>query len=300
VLILSDLQGEDGMKLTLLMFALLSLVAGTAWVPAFAQPTPPSAGEPIVVQDATQSLAEQRYSLFETQAKDLQLALRRGDQPLSLRTQPLQTFSSEGHTFGSVMLWKADDGRPAVIGTLGSMPIRGTDFGFIELHWLLNEPMKPVSIGQASPKLWQPDGGDISMVRVADAPTPAQTETMRLLQMRNLARTFSASMINDGARNQLRLLPQPLYRYEDNSQAKDGGIFAFVWTVGTDPELLLHLHSREQDGELNWYYQPIRFTWRAVELMHKTEAVWAVKEFVGRDQRVQSGSYLTTLTHPLE
>lgn len=60
------------------------------------------------------TLAEQRYALFAKQAGELELAVMGSDKPLTLREQPLQTFSSEGHTFGSVLLWKAPDGRPAV------------------------------------------------------------------------------------------------------------------------------------------------------------------------------------------
>jgi hypothetical protein len=268
-------------------------------VPGFSQTTAPVDIAATQAVDKAPSLAEQRYELFARQGSALELATQDG-KALMLRDRPLQTFSSDGNTFGSVLLWKARDGRPAVIGTLGSLPIQQREFAFIELHWLLNEPLKPVTIGKNYPKLWQPSGEDVLTRLIPDAPAPAETATGRLLQMRNLARGFSASMTESGNRHELRLLPQPLYRYEESTKDNDGAIFAFVWTIGTDPEVLLHLRCEGDPGQARWHWQPIRFTWRAVTLAYNRDKVWEAEEFIGRDERVQYGAYLTTLTEPVE
>lgn len=111
-----------------------------------------------------------------------------------------------------------------------------------------------------------------------------------------MARKFAATMVSGTQTNQLRLLPQPLFRYGESSDDQDGGLFAFIWDKGTDPEVLLRFEVAESDGEPAWHYQPVRFTWRAVELQYGGKEVWKVDEFVERDQAMQGTPYVTGLT----
>jgi hypothetical protein len=72
---------------------------------------------------------------------------------------------------------------------------------------------------------------------------PATTRAARLLQMRELARRFSAELIKgaeEKERTQMRLLTRPLYRYEESAEVLDGAIFGFTGT-GTNPDLLVLL-----------------------------------------------------------
>ena len=260
----------------------------------------PAAEVATPTDDATQTLAEKRYALFAKQAALISLKSEPNNQGLTLRHQPLQTFSSDGNTFGSVFLWKSTDGRPGAIGTIGSLPIGNNEFGFTELHWLLPEPMQLVTIGKDYPKGWTVPKDAIKTELIANSPIPAATSQSRLVQMRTLARQFESHMTDAGTRHQLRLLPQPLYRYDDPSPENDGGIFAYVWTIGTDPELLLHIQARRDGNKVQWYYQPIRFTWRALELSHDNKEIWQAEEFFARDQNRQTEAYITTLTEVVE
>jgi hypothetical protein len=96
------------------------------------------------------------------------------------------------------------------------------------------------------------------------------------------------------------LLPQPLYRYSDSSADRDGAIFAWIWTVGTDPEVLVHVYTQKVGEQNVWFYQPLRFTYRHVELRRHKAEVWRAEEFFAREQPRQSGSYVTMLTRPIE
>lgn len=72
---------------------------------------------------------------------------------------------------------------------------------------------------------------------------PLDTRAARLLQMREIARRFSAETVKDAEgkqRSQMRMLPQPLFRYEEGGKALDGALFGFTGT-GTNPDLLLIL-----------------------------------------------------------
>jgi hypothetical protein len=72
---------------------------------------------------------------------------------------------------------------------------------------------------------------------------PGSTRAARLLQMREMARRFSAELLKDAEgkqRMQMRLLTQPLFRYEESEEVLDGAVFGFTGT-GTNPDALLLL-----------------------------------------------------------
>jgi hypothetical protein len=122
-----------------------------------------------------------------------------------------------------------------------------------------------------------PQEPGIRLEPVPDAPEPARNATLRLAQMRDLARRFTSQVDRENTRWEMRLLPQPIYRYEladENAPVVDGAIFAFVWTAGTDPELLLVIEARRTDQQTQWYYAPARFTNREVWLKYRDKEVW--------------------------
>ncbi|MCG8648818.1 MAG: hypothetical protein MI861_03245, partial [Pirellulales bacterium] len=215
----------------------------------------------------------------------------------TLVKSPLFRFSSEGTVFGSVYVWQDQSNRLAVVGTVGSIPMNGLDTEFIELHLLKAKPIEPVTIAGFPTKRWDPGVNDLAPQLIPDAPPVAGEESARFRQMRMLARSFSSTMHHENQNNQLRLLPRPLYRYANTTRMRDGALFAFVWDTGTDPELLLRIETVEDDhGEVNWHYQPVRFTWRELTLNHDDKQVWRADEFVARDRPAQTTPYLTGLT----
>jgi len=138
---------------------------------------------------------------------------------------------------------------------MGSTEINGQDEGFTELHLLAAAKLRPIIIDGRQPKTWRP----IPMPEtepIKDAATVAATSQLRVNQMRSLARSYDVEMNGpDGRPTNLRLLPQPLYRYTDSTPERDGAIFAFVFTAGTDPELLLRIESRQVDDKAVWCMQ---------------------------------------------
>jgi hypothetical protein len=77
--------------------------------------------------------------------------------------------------------------------------------------------------------------------------------------MKALAREFAASMKDEqGESYQLRLLTQPLVRYEpEGKQVLDGALFSF--SLGTDPEVILLLEARAVKEGFQWHYACARF-----------------------------------------
>ncbi len=95
--------------------------------------------------------------------------------------------------------------------------------------------------------------------------------------MRDLARHFSSQVRRENSKWEMRLLTQPIYRYEisdEKSTIVDGAVFAFLWTAGTDPEVLVAIEARRTDQGVRWYYAPARFTNCAAWLQYRGKQVW--------------------------
>lgn len=130
--------------------------------------------------------------------------------------------------------------------------------------------------------VWQPEKPGVEFHPVPSADAPAETPVTRLRQMKALAGQFSSTMLgwksDKSDRESLRLLPQPLYRYESTrSDLLDGAVFAFV--QGTDPESLLLLEAFKNGDHFEWQFAFARRTSGELEGRHKDKVVWHADRF---------------------
>jgi hypothetical protein len=106
-------------------------------------------------------------------------------------------------------------------------------------------------------------------------------KTQRLTQLRTLARRFSADCYHprSGEPTELRLLTQPLYRYEDDKAGiLDGAMFAFV--VSNDPELLLVLEAvKAGGGPAGWRYSLARMSSLKETVKLDGKETWTVANY---------------------
>ena len=245
-------------------------------------------------QDAVRAeyLADAKRHVFHRDAQR--------EQPLVLVERPVMRWTNDDDWSGDVFVW-THAGRPEVIGCILSGPgARGRPV-FHEFHLLADRPIAPVDL--QTRRRWQPAGG-LAIAPVPGAPEPAENAAGRLTQMRQMARDFSAHM-EAGGSWELRLLPQPLYRYEEDrfgdetTSVVDSALFTYVWTKGTDPELILLLECRKADGVPAWHFAPVRFSNRPLRLEHKGKEVWAAdshQEPAETTTGVYTTAYARTMT----
>lgn len=126
-------------------------------------------------------------------------------------------------------------------------------------------------------------------VRFADLPGPqirADAALRWTLQVRRIARRFAADIKDaaTGDREQMRLLPRPIYEYElPESDGGRGAVLAFA-TYGTNPDLLFALETRISDGgEQVWQYAVVRMTNGSVTLRYDGREAWIADEVSSRD-----------------
>jgi hypothetical protein len=214
-----------------------------------------SASEPI-----DSEIAAQWQPIFGRVAAEYELLPENDSKPLKVLERPVYKWARSGAfggTNGAIYVWTRSGCAEAVACFWRSPAADGKISVAHELHSLAPTLLTSNRTGSHP---WKPSAG-VQRQLLADAPVPAATESGRLRQMRSICRDFAASTVSSSdERTELRLLPQPLYRYESTDpEMVDGALFAFVCSVGTDPEVFLVLEARETKEGKRWHYALARF-----------------------------------------
>ncbi len=173
---------------------------------------------------------------------------------------------------GAMFVW-THGGRPVVLGGVFSNPENGQRVLMHEFHAL--GPQRLFPRFKDSKQEWLPGAG-VALLPLPDAPAVEPAAARRKLQMRDLARRFTAHTVdNVNARWQLRLLPQPLYRYEKpEGDIIDGALFAFISDAGTDPEIVLVLEAVKAGEQQVWQYRLVRFSISSLYVQYQDNDIW--------------------------
>ena len=236
-------------------------------------------------QEPKRDESAQRLEQMKRQAAEYVLKLQvNPPTELKLHEEPLLRFDNPvgGVRDGIIVMWK-DGKRPAVVAQV--FQIRGGRW----VHECQSLARAAVSMQRDGETLWEPREAAEGLRLLSDAPQPADTPVKRLVQMRSIAQQFTAtddfknnSADEETTRHQLRLLPTPVYRYQDpDAELIDGAIFAFVH--GTDPEMFLVLELRkDKQGQTGWHYTLAPMTCWAVQVARGGVEVWSVPERLGK------------------
>jgi hypothetical protein len=189
------------------------------------------------------------------------------------------TRSGQGNAI--LVLW-IHDGRPAAAASV---------FAQAQLcHEFISLSRSAGLVAHEGDELvWAPSVAGVEFQQMEDAPTPDKSPIVRLRQMKELVGRFSATLTgwksSESRREELRLLPRQLYRYDvkaaeaTHPDLRDGAVFAFV--QGTDPEVLLLLEAvAEDDRRLGWQYAFARATSGGLEAQLDGKLVWKVEQLL--------------------
>jgi hypothetical protein len=232
------------------------------------------AEEPKPATPDEKQLAKQALEISRREAGRWELELAR-EQPkkLKLNPEPVLRWSNPavGEIYGAVFVWTSD-GRPEAVASIYKWysPFKhySTEFQSFSETGLVGS-----YDGRAT---WTPARAGLEFKPVPAGPPPAETAAGRLRQMRDMASGFTAAKTDrEGQQQKLRLLTQPVYRYESASTAvADGGLFTFV--EGTDPEVFLLLEARRQAEGVRWQYALTRMNSTKFEASYQEKPVWSV------------------------
>ena len=260
----------------------LALIAGTACRGGGAEP----AGEEDPREARLRFMQKKLDEFVLTAARDPDLPLQRTQEPVLRFSNPVRDSFSDG----AIYLWLKGK-RPAAVASLW---IRADgDFGR-DFASLSRSPLECRRNGEV---IWSPRSGYVVEVPLPDAPEPAATMPGRLAQMRGQARRFTALFRPWPAEglDELRLLPQPIYRYSSPEDGiVDGAVFALA--QANDPELLLVLEiARSADGSAyEWRYSLARMTAVRLKVRLDGAEVWSVEGY-WTNPRSRSDAYIESV-----
>lgn len=208
------------------------------------------------------------YAIYRDSSRRQKLTLRR--EPIYRWTNPTRV----GGQVGEVFIWTYQ-GRPEVVASIFSHPT--SDGQRVLCHELHSLSQAVLVVDRDSPNRWEPQAPGLDLKPIEGAPAPADSPARRLVQLRALSRDFSGRSLSDqNVAWDLRLLPQPLYRYESTDpEVIDGALFALVSSAGTDPEIILAIEARATAEGTRWVFGAGRFSDMSLWLTHNGREVWS-------------------------
>ena len=158
--------------------------------------------------------------------------------------------------------------RPELVATV--MSYRDGKKNLRRAYEFLSISQDRLDAVRSGARFWHPDKPGFTWRPIPDAPAPAETAAQRRRQMHDLAAKFQVAVQSDKNRYELRMLSQPLYRYQ-NAKANilDGALIAFV--DGTDPELILALETESEKP--SWKFACGRLTRWEIEVQYQNKVV---------------------------
>jgi hypothetical protein len=220
--------------------------------------------------------AEEFAQFAKREAAAYTIRLEGSDRPLTLQPVPVLKWSNPvvGSIYGDVFIW-TDNGRPEAVASIYRFytpPVRRAN----EFH---SFALGPLSAERKRFVVWTPSRPGLELKTIPDAAAPADSASARLRQMRAIAQEFTGRQTTrEGVDRDMRLLAQPIYRYENTKgDLIDGGLFVFV--VGTDPEVFLLIEARRPArGVAEWRFAATRMNNVNLRLNHRGREVWSVPE----------------------
>jgi len=215
--------------------------------------------------------AEHSLGLAKQWAGSYAFRSDRSDELYEFHPQPVLRWSNPvvGSVYGNVFVW-TEHGRPEVVGSFQRWYSPDTHGGH-ELHSL---SLGTFTAQRDGTPVWNSRTAGVELKPVPDAPEPAASPTIRLRQMHDLSRGFTARQTDrKDIDRDLRLLVQPIYRYEaTEGDLIDGALFVFV--LATDPEIFLQLEARRTGGIPQWQFALARFNSVSLRVSYREREVW--------------------------
>jgi hypothetical protein len=202
----------------------------------------------------------------------LEAASVNGDQPVASFDRPFFRYADSARIIADGAIWAwGGEGRPQAMAKcwINRSGTRTCAFS-------LTSDERVVVRGPQS-KVWEPQSTQVEATKLAGGPPPDPKAAVRLRQIKEQARRFTAHEFwnPDNARYELRLLPQPIHRYQDaGKQVEDGAIFLLAYD--NNPQILLFLEIlTPEQGKERWQYLLARVSSADLRVCLDGKEVWA-------------------------
>ncbi|MGH8245423.1 MAG: hypothetical protein ACREUU_03220, partial [Gammaproteobacteria bacterium] len=208
---------------------------------------------------------------------------------LELRSEPVLRFSNPIRNVDDAAVFVIHRRqRPELIATV--MSYRDGKRNLRRAYEFLSLSEDRLDASRSDVSLWHSEKAGVQWRDLPDAPPPAETAAERRRQMQRLAEKFQVAVRSDRNRYELRLLSQPLYRYENaKADILDGALYALV--EGTDPELVLALESPVEKP--NWRFACGRLTRWEIEVRFQDTVVGEFPQIKGARDAADDADHIS-------
>jgi hypothetical protein len=193
-----------------------------------------------------------------------------------LLAKPLLHYFDQPRKIFDGTLWCfGEQGRPAAFCKIEKIGVADRSRW---LYCFASLSTVPIEAEWAEGKTFSAKGPGIKFSDLPGAPLPADGKGGRSRQVKDLVRRVNVSLADPDLmfKENLRLLTQPIHRYDDDEAGiLDGSIFAFS-TNGTCPDLLVLIEAQKaKDAPAKWMIAMARMTNCELRLRDQDREIWS-------------------------
>lgn len=229
---------------------------------------------PKTVESAALVAAREHMSEFTVHS-----SMKGRDAVIEMVPNPLLTYGDAARNNEAGTLWAwGKSGRP--VAFLELYRNVGKDQPWV--HALTLTSPELVRLKGPTDKKWAPKSSHFALKDIPDSPEVGDKPAIRLRQMKEISRQFEAHEFWDpnNSRFELRLLVQPVHRYQDESaKLTDGAVF--VLAHGTNPEVLIQIEAHADQQPSRWRYSFARLGSAEMHVSFDGKEVWTVPRTPG-------------------
>lgn len=201
---------------------------------------------------------------------------------VELLSNPALSYGDAARNWEGGTLWVwGKSGRPAAFMEL----FRDVGTNQPWIHALTLTSPELIQLTGPIGKRWTPKKSHFELKDVPDSPEVSDRPVVRLRQMKEISRRIEAHEFwePNNSRFELRLLVQPVHRYQDESaKVIDGTVF--VLAHGTNPEVIVQIEAHASEPP-RWQYSFVRLAGGELHVSFDNKEVWTAPRNV-TDQSV--------------
>jgi len=216
---------------------------------------------------------ERRFEFMQQALQHYEISVP-GKGPAKLIETPLlRWINPQEKVVDGVLVAFTTGGRPEVLAQLALYSEKNV------MQEFQTTARQQVEMSRGGRVLWHPEG-ELTFQKLESVPAPGTSPAIRLAQLRSIAegfQVFDDFGWSEKVRQPLRLLRQPIYRYQDaREQVIDGALFTFV--LGTDPEANVFIEACQSGQGSYWRYAFRPMTIYQIQAYRNEELLWTSPE----------------------
>ena len=192
--------------------------------------------------------------------------------PFKLHEEPLLRYGDPARDIGASELWTwMDEDVPAMFQKIEVNVHQGSNDKWT---WCFsNGSSQKVTCGWPSVRTQTVTVDPVALQPVPGNPEVKTNPAALALSARQISRKFTSR----GGTNELRLMPRPLMEFKSEKKGISYGA-VFGMASGTNPSMLLVLHSEKTDSGERWVFRGVHLTADSVVLEFDGKKVWEEQE----------------------